>query len=130
MKKLLFIIAALMVAAIAPSKAMAVTSEANDFFSEMAKLISESDNYNAVWNGSDLVITTAPDPDFDGFTPSPSVEKELKKSFAEGMFSSEASPEDISYLRNIMRNNNVRIIINLMGSKSRVMRLPITYADF
>lgn len=126
MKKLIFILAAVIVSTLSPAYS-AVPAEVNEYFSLLAEEIN-SENLKAVWNGSDLVISTLPDEDFDDVVMSQGELKELKKAFAEG-FLSTIDKENLDVIKGIMRDNNIHMIINLMGTKSKAASITINWND-
>lgn len=131
MKKLILILS-ILIASASNTVFAAMTAgddiDANLFFSTLASELNNGE-YKSVWNGSNVIITADLELD-DDVQLSAEDTKELKKAFAEGMYSSDADSEDIETLRNLMKKNNVHIIVNLMGSTKKVGTLDITWQDF
>lgn len=126
MKKLIFILAAVIASALSPAYS-AVPEEVNEYFSSVAEEI-DSQDLNAVWNGSDLVVSTLPDEDFDNVVISQSELKELKEAFSQG-FLSTIEKDNLDFIKGLMRKYNIHMIINLMGTKSKAASITISCDD-
>ena len=90
------------------------------------------DSQAAEWDGHNLVITIAQDPDFDNL-PQPgddgyvAFEKIMKETFTKE-FVKDIDGEPRKMLKDIMRESDAKIIVLLPG-KTKTYRLQISYTD-
>ncbi len=127
MKRLLIVLIAIL-SLVIPTSVSAITKERSEFWSLMAK-DGNTPEMKMVWNGSDIVCSTAHDASFDGVEFSVDELKGFKNAFIQGMLS-QFDPETKALIKSMMKEDNVHFIVKLMGSSSPVVTLQIGWNDF